>query len=208
MQPGRAAFTRIELLVVAGILLLLIALLFPALQKSGARSVRIKCVSNIHNVGMSFRMFASSNGDRFPWETNTLSGFAPNAEAQLLGIILSLTNELSTPKIIVCPADSRDEPADWKTFSLENLSYFVGLTSETNPKSFLFGDRNLTTNGTTLRRGRADISAPTELGWDRKQHRFEGNVVMADGSVQQLNAARTRNHWKDSGQTNMTLLVP
>jgi len=61
------AFTLIELLVVIAIIGVLAAILLPTLAKAKKRASRIKCVSNIKQLGQTMRGFADDNKGRFPW---------------------------------------------------------------------------------------------------------------------------------------------
>ncbi|MCW5554822.1 MAG: prepilin-type N-terminal cleavage/methylation domain-containing protein [Verrucomicrobiae bacterium] len=56
--PGAvAAFTLIELLIVIGIIALLAGLLLPSLARSKQLAQRLKCVSNLHQLGLATQMY-------------------------------------------------------------------------------------------------------------------------------------------------------
>ena len=59
-------FTLVELLVIIAIVLVIVLLAVPVNRKDKAKADRIKCVNNLKNVGLSFRIFATDNGDRYP----------------------------------------------------------------------------------------------------------------------------------------------
>src|SRR3954470_17396810 len=60
------AFTLVELLVVIGIIAVLISLLMPALSRTREHGNRIKCISNMRQIGMAFQSYLHENKLHFP----------------------------------------------------------------------------------------------------------------------------------------------
>ena len=64
-SPKRG-FTLVELLVVIGIIALLISILLPSLNRAREMSNRIKCSSNLRQIGQAMQLYANENGGDFP----------------------------------------------------------------------------------------------------------------------------------------------
>ena len=168
-KNSRRAFTLIELLVVIAIIAILAALLLPALEKAHKTAQRIRCVKNLGQVTLAFKVWEGDHGDKYPMAVSTTSWGAmeqigsanPNSgmtsagcTAGVTGVFQVMSNELNATKLVLCPADnvkSGDGTAvnvslalNWGVFTNRNLSYSVeGDASDKYPKMLLAGDRNI-----------------------------------------------------------------
>jgi prepilin-type N-terminal cleavage/methylation domain-containing protein len=59
-------FTLVELLVVIGIIVLLISILLPALNKARESAVRVRCAATLRQVGMAYMMYANESKGKYP----------------------------------------------------------------------------------------------------------------------------------------------
>jgi competence protein ComGC len=208
MNSYRRGITIVEVLVV---LVAIFVLILLTIRQAGRppRPYRIQCVSNLKNVGLAFRIYATDNGDQYPYLT-AVTNHSELIKLTALHSFLALSNELSTPKIIWCPKDTDRKPADgWTNLASQNISYFVNLSAnETNPQVFLSGDRNLTVGGKTFGTGRLSVNTNEKLGWTKDIHEEQGNVTMGDGSVQQFSNSRLKQGFRESGTAMNIFLLP
>jgi len=199
--PSRrtVAFTLVEMLTVIAIIGILAALLLPVLDKSEGRAKRIVCVNTLEQVGLAFHTFSNDHNGKFPMAISTndggsmeyvQSGFESGGQFYTaFRHFQALSSELGFPQTLVCPTDTRVVATNFPSLQNENLSYFAGVQSTFDkPTTVLAGDRNLVTNSfdqpTIL-----GLGPVSDLGWTWELHRFKGNVLIADGHVEQWNSA-------------------
>ncbi|HTH46717.1 MAG TPA: H-X9-DG-CTERM domain-containing protein [Candidatus Limnocylindria bacterium] len=170
------------------------AILLPSLGHSKNGSGRIHCVNNLKYIGLAFRIFATDNSGSYPWHVSTnVAGSAeiPLDVDKIWKQFVVISNELSSPKILVCWNDSRQIAVNFRNFGNTNLSYFLGLEADDRiPQTILAGDRNLTTNGVAVGPGLLRLGTNQNAGFTRKIHQGAGNILLADGSVQQVTSWR------------------
>jgi prepilin-type processing-associated H-X9-DG protein len=188
----------IELLVVIAIITILAALLLPALGQAKARAKRVQCVDHLREVGIAFVGYANDHGGRFPMAVPVSEGgsleLARNSfQAQgefyfSFRHFLAASHELATPRLLNCPTDTRPPALAFTTLGNSNLSYFVGVNAQFGrPGSILAGDRNLT-NDYTTQRSTVRLGPNSVLRWTAELHHFKGNLLFADGHVEQRNS--------------------
>ncbi len=210
-RANQKAFTLVELLVIVVTLVLLAACLLPALVMAKAKSNRINCAFNLKQVGMSFRIWAGDSYDRYHFKRWAINGGTMEwvTGGEVWPHFLVMSNELNSPKILVCPADKRKPATSWASLSNSNVSHFVGLDAdETQPQTFLSGDSNLEVDGKTVGSGLLNLRTNSAVGWTAARHVRQGNIALADGSVQQYSNAKLREALASTGMATNRLVIP
>ena len=210
-------FTLIELLVVIAIIGILASMILPALSKAKGKALRIACVNNLRQMGLALRMWSDDNESRFPWRLSPANG-GSQGEIEVWKHLALIRSEISTPKVFKCPNDSdRDKANDWSAtpgLGLEAMkngavSYFIGTDAdESHPNVQVLGDRNvLGTDGqncdSAMLVGTATLLNPATAKWQGDIHDYAGNMLMGDGSVQQLSMSGLRRHLETTGDPNL-----
>ncbi len=105
-SPREHGFTLVELLVVIGIIVILIALLMPAFAKVREQARRTHCLSNLRTIGQQLQMYANSHRDRLP-NGNPRGVWSDSVGADW--VMTRFAEEMSESRVFRCPSDSYNE---------------------------------------------------------------------------------------------------
>jgi type II secretory pathway pseudopilin PulG len=199
---ARLAFTRIDLLVTIGVLLVAAVIALPAIGKHVRTSQLQRCQDNLRQVGQGWTQFASDHEEKFPWMLEVENGGTRNL-TNAWQHFLVLSNYGMKATVSFCPADPGDKRRmEWLVSVPETganptftTTYIVGLDAETRrPTTLLSGDYDLgglvPNSGcrwnpflinAALFRG---VARTNGYSWTNRLHKKgEGNILLGDGSI-------------------------
>jgi prepilin-type N-terminal cleavage/methylation domain-containing protein len=210
---GNHALTLVEVLVVIAALAVLVAMLLPAGSSPRRKAGRINCVNNLKQIGLANRIWSGGQNDRSPMEISMTNDGTMEmvTTGNVAAYFQVMSNELGTPRLLICPADAdRIAATNFTTdFNDSKISYFVGLDANTNsPQVFLSGDDNFAIGGVPVKSGLLELSASAPISWTAARHKFVGNIGLADGSVQDVTTVGLQTALRQTGIATNRLAIP
>jgi len=114
-ESARRAFTLIELLVVVAIIGMLIALVFPSLQRALQRASSAGCMNNLHQIGVAVQEYVAdpANAYQYPAVYNTSANsadYSSSGSNSPLQPLACLGQYGLTLRDLTCPADRNPDP--------------------------------------------------------------------------------------------------
>jgi hypothetical protein len=96
------------LIIIGAMLAISVVVFISTLPAARRQAEQQNCISSMFGTLCAAKLWSEDNGGRLPPD------------------FISMTNELSTPKILFCPSDHLHQPiADWASLTTNNCSYEI-----------------------------------------------------------------------------------
>ena len=216
------ALTRTDVLFAITVIILVViiaSMLLPVYAAKHRYRISLECRNNVAQIIGGFQLWENDHNGKFPMEISVKNGGTKESAAagDAVTTFQIMSNELRTPKILICPGDKIHWAAtNFNAFTAKNISYFVGLDATPNyPKAYLSGDDNFWFNGGPVKSGILELSVkrPEDwinipLNWDETRADDSGTIGCVDGDVRETYWLPLRNNLYLSGFATNRLIIP
>ncbi len=178
-RPATAGFSLTEMIITMALVLIMAWMMYGFASGRHQRSQKLLCADNLQKIYLALQVYANDFGGMLPLNTN-----AQTSEAVLDVLVPKYTADTS---IFICLGGR-----DWQIPAGEPLSkhkisyaYYMGrrlsAAAAESPSFVLMSDRQVDTE--PKRAGECVFSADGKSPGNN-HHRFGGNFLFSDGSVQ------------------------
>ena len=177
-----AAFSLVELLVTMALICILSVMLYGFGSASHQRSQMKLCADNLQKIYLALQIYANDFQGALPLNTNAVTSEAPLGE-----LVPRYTADTS---IFICPGGRDAQIPAGEPLASHKISYAYYMGRRlTVPSAVLLSDRQVNTNAKVA----GDYAfSPNGKPPGNNHHKYGGNFLMGDGSVQPSKARLTR----------------
>ena len=174
-RNGLSGFTLIELLVVLALICIMSAMLYGFGSRSHQRTQQELCAGNLQKIYIAMQIYANDFKSALPYKTNAVT-----SEEVLEELVPKYTADTT---IFTCPGGRDVEIPSGELLQKYRISYayYMGRKLDNNPQTALMSDRQINTE--PKRAGEMVFSSDGKPPGNN-HHKYGGNFLMGDGSVQ------------------------
>lgn len=197
------AFTRGDLIIFLGALVLMMLTVLPSVAGRRDRSDRVICMNNLKRIGQAFLSWSEDHNDQFQLRTDPRNG-GSFGSTLVFEHFRALSNYISSPSPLVCPGLKRSAAATFPSLRDANISYSLNVHAQPiRPQSMLCTDWDIEGSDSGVCsvtgqiavqafRGTPGIAETFFAFWSATNHGRSGQVLTSDGAVQTVDAVGLR----------------
>jgi len=179
-RRDRGGFTLVEALVIAGVLAVLAALLFPVVKRQMELGKATACVARLRSLGNAVRLWRVENNDMLAPSTTTLS-WRPSRHLFEAGVITSAAE-------MCCPAVNTVQKGAWYDVTSKGGTYHTAFLNQ--PVSY--GVNTIAFNRTTPKGWGVEVLSSYKVFLGKESH----VPIFFDARAWQVNSTA----WSDPAQ--------
>jgi prepilin-type N-terminal cleavage/methylation domain-containing protein/prepilin-type processing-associated H-X9-DG protein len=177
-QIKAAGFSLIELLITVALIAILSAMMYGFASGKHQRTQKQLCADNLQKIYLALQIYANDFKGSLPLDTN-----AQTSEEPLNTLVPKYTSDTS---IFICPGGRDSEIPSGEPLTRHKISYayYMGLRLDSAPEAspvVLMSDRQVNTDP---KRAGEFVFSPDGKPPGNNHHKFGGNFLFSDGSVQ------------------------